>query len=246
MASHTHLGSPSAKSKQPYKVAGLRFNPKFISSISKSLSRCLEREREADEDDDAFPSLHPVLFASYLSFLSPSSPSPHPPRSPFSCLLSHAFLTLTRFFFALPSRGTIGMFVGASVHLKYTTTLWLLYRHLYYIRDSPVFARSRVRFGFDSNSKSKSFPPRTSSFVPSFSLSLRFVSHCLCLSVRFAGDRVSPPGLFRTSACMRAFARTSIVSGGPAVRTFRRRFWCPIGGRRAESFDVGLDCLAMA
>ena len=123
MASHTHLGSPSAKSKQPYKVAGLRFNPKFISSISKSLSRCLEREREADEDDDAFPSLHPVLFASYLSFLSPSSPSPHPPRSPFSCLLSHAFLTLTRFFFALPSRGTIGMFVGASVHLKYTTTL---------------------------------------------------------------------------------------------------------------------------
>lgn len=29
-----------AKSEQPYKVAGLRFNPKFISSISKGLSRC--------------------------------------------------------------------------------------------------------------------------------------------------------------------------------------------------------------
>lgn len=42
MASHTHLGSPSGESKQPYKVAGLRFNPKFISSISKSLSRNLE------------------------------------------------------------------------------------------------------------------------------------------------------------------------------------------------------------
>lgn len=29
-----------AKSEQPYKVARLRFNPKFISSISKGLSRC--------------------------------------------------------------------------------------------------------------------------------------------------------------------------------------------------------------
>lgn len=32
------------ESKQPYKVAGLRFNPKFISSISKGLSRGSERE----------------------------------------------------------------------------------------------------------------------------------------------------------------------------------------------------------
>lgn len=41
MASHMHLTSPryTSESKQPYKVAGLRFNPKFISSISKGLSR---------------------------------------------------------------------------------------------------------------------------------------------------------------------------------------------------------------
>lgn len=34
------------ESKQPYKVAGLRFNPKFISSISKGLSRGPERVSE--------------------------------------------------------------------------------------------------------------------------------------------------------------------------------------------------------
>lgn len=46
MASHVHLTArhPGEKSKQPYKVAGLRFNPKFISSISKGLSRGRERE----------------------------------------------------------------------------------------------------------------------------------------------------------------------------------------------------------
>lgn len=117
MASHTHLDSPSTKSKQPYKVAGLRFNPKFISSISKSLSRGLEREREADEDDDAFPSLRrPFRFLPVFPPLSPPlsfSPFPHTSPSP----------PLLRLFFALPSRATIGMFVGASVHLKYTTTL---------------------------------------------------------------------------------------------------------------------------
>lgn len=109
MASHTHLDSPSTKSKQPYKVAGLRFNPKFISSISKSLSRGPEREREADEDDDAFPSLRrpfrflPVFppLSPPLSFsLFPPPPTPPPPARPI------------RLFFALPSRATIGMFVG--------------------------------------------------------------------------------------------------------------------------------------
>lgn len=88
MASHTHLDSPSAKSKQPYKVAGLRFNPKFISSISKSLSRSLEREREADEDDDAFPSLHrPFRFLPVSPLLS-SSPLSHLSFSPF--VVSHS------------------------------------------------------------------------------------------------------------------------------------------------------------
>lgn len=91
MASHTHLDSPSTKSKQPYKVAGLRFNPKFISSISKSLSRGPEREREADEDDDAFPSLRrpfrflPVFppLSPPLSFsLFPPPPTPPPPARP--------------------------------------------------------------------------------------------------------------------------------------------------------------------
>lgn len=63
MASHTHLTLPSSESEQPYKVAGPRFNPKFISSISKSLSRRFEREGEADEDDAAFPSpRHPLRF----------------------------------------------------------------------------------------------------------------------------------------------------------------------------------------
>lgn len=87
MASHTHLDSPSTESKQPYKVAGLRFNPKFISSISKSLSRGLEREREADEDDDAFPSLRrPFRFLPVFPPLSPplsfSPPLPPPPPAP--------------------------------------------------------------------------------------------------------------------------------------------------------------------
>lgn len=37
----THAPRPryTSESEQPYKVAGLRFNPKFISSISKGLSR---------------------------------------------------------------------------------------------------------------------------------------------------------------------------------------------------------------
>lgn len=96
MASHTHLDSPSTKSKQPYKVAGLRFNPKFISSISKSLSRGLEREREADEDDDAFPSLRrPFRFLPVFPPLSPPlsfSPFPTSPSSPAPTLFSLSHL----------------------------------------------------------------------------------------------------------------------------------------------------------
>lgn len=68
------------KSKQPYKVAGLRFNPKFISSISKGLSRGPERVSER--------------------LTRTTLPSPTPPRCSPSCLarslplLSSSFLSL--------------------------------------------------------------------------------------------------------------------------------------------------------
>lgn len=54
------------ESKQPYKVAGLRFNPKFISSISKGLSRGPERVSER--------------------LTRTTLPSPTPPRCSPSCL----------------------------------------------------------------------------------------------------------------------------------------------------------------
>lgn len=54
------------ESKQPYKVAGLRFNPKFISSISKGLSRGPERVSER--------------------LTRTTLPSPTPPRCSSSCL----------------------------------------------------------------------------------------------------------------------------------------------------------------
>ena len=96
-----------AKNEQPYKVAGLRFNPKFISSISKGLSRC----RSVSERLTCTM----VLFPSTLLFSSPRYPR------------SSLFL----------ARKKIGMH-----SCKQSTTLWVVYRHLYYIRGHwcPRFA----------------------------------------------------------------------------------------------------------
>lgn len=114
MASHAGLGSPSAESKQPYKVARQRFNPKFISSISKSLSRSLGIGREPDEDDADLPSLHRlcrlVLAFPSVRFLL-SAPATLPRL--ISPCTSHP-VTLAASPFGLPSRGPIGMLVGAS------------------------------------------------------------------------------------------------------------------------------------
>lgn len=65
----------TSESEQPYKVAGLRFNPKFISSISKGLSRAPSpSEWEADEDDASpSPTLSPVLSRFSPLFFSSSS-----------------------------------------------------------------------------------------------------------------------------------------------------------------------------
>lgn len=85
MASHMHLTSLIAsESKQPYKVAGLRFNPKFISSISKGLSRAPSpSEWEADEDDASpSPTLSRRLVSPRASLLSFSPFLPLPPLPP--------------------------------------------------------------------------------------------------------------------------------------------------------------------
>lgn len=77
MASHMHLTSPSeSESKQPYKVAGLRFNPKFISSISKGLSRGPERVSERLTRTTLPSPTPPRCFSSCLARSSPPPPLP--------------------------------------------------------------------------------------------------------------------------------------------------------------------------
>lgn len=77
MASHMHLTSPSeSESKQPYKVAGLRFNPKFISSISKGLSRSPERVSERLTRTTLPSPTPPRCFSSCLARSSPPPPPP--------------------------------------------------------------------------------------------------------------------------------------------------------------------------
>lgn len=49
------------ESKQPYKVAGLRFNPKFISSISKGLSRVSSVSERLTRTTLPSPTLSPAL-----------------------------------------------------------------------------------------------------------------------------------------------------------------------------------------
>lgn len=69
------------ESKQPYKVAGLRFNPKFISSISKGLSRGPERVSER--------------------LTRTTLPSPTPPRCSPSCRVRSSRASPLLFFLSL-------------------------------------------------------------------------------------------------------------------------------------------------
>lgn len=87
------------ESKQPYKVAGLRFNPKFISSISKGLSRT----------------------PSVSERLTRTLPSPTSPRCSPSCLIRFSFPS--HHLLLSVSCGSVGMLAGAPVHRKHTTTL---------------------------------------------------------------------------------------------------------------------------
>lgn len=93
MASHMHLLTfharrPGERAKQPYKVAGLRFNPKFISSISKGLSRgpgVSERlTRTTLALPDTPPPPPPPLFPRLVSRdrRAFSQPPPSPPSLP--------------------------------------------------------------------------------------------------------------------------------------------------------------------
>lgn len=86
----------TSESEQPYKVAGLRFNPKFISSISKGLSRAPRpSEREADEDDASpSPTLSPVSSRfSPLFFSSPSSQERRNARRCTGASRAHHYIT---------------------------------------------------------------------------------------------------------------------------------------------------------
>lgn len=96
------------ESKQPYKVAGLRFNPKFISSISKGLSRD--------------PSVSERLTRTTL----PSPRERLPCCSP-SCLARSSVASLSPppslFYLPFLPCWSVGMRAGAPVHRKHTTTL---------------------------------------------------------------------------------------------------------------------------
>lgn len=130
------------ESKQPYKVAGLRFNPKFISSISKGLSRGPERVSER--------------------LTRTTLPSPTPPRRSPSCLARSS----------PPSLSLVGASECATVHrcIASTPLHYDSYIAIFIISAAHRCPRSRLTSVVSSYSSSSLFssapPPPVFSRAP--------------------------------------------------------------------------------
>ena len=130
------------ESKQPYKVAGLRFNPKFISSISKGLSRGPERVSER--------------------LTRTTLPSPTPPRCSPSCLDPRLSSPLS-FFLSL-----VGASECATVHrcIASTPLHYDSYIAIFIISAAHRCPRSRLTSVVSSYSSSSLFSSLSFSRAP--------------------------------------------------------------------------------